>query len=164
MKKHCDRECGDGSATLLTNRNSTYANNIQTTHYYSNCNANSVMSNHSGERQLRSGDVSRSNDESVTSLLELLHHNQIDNKVYKVLKCHVLLMEKSLKKVEKNTKELLNVMRETEHKKHVRLLKLEWQIVATTLDRVLFVIFFIAILSSLFTLFPRPYQLQGKNS
>ena len=164
VKRSSDRDTGDSASTLLTNRSSTYANNINATHYFSNGNANSVIGSHLHpcERQPRSGDFSRGNDEGVTSLLELLHHSQADSKIYKVLKCHVLLMEKSLKKVEKNTRELLSVMRETEHKKQVKLLRLEWQIVAMTLDRVLFVIFLIAILSSLFTLFPRPYQLQAK--
>lgn len=97
----------------------------------------------------------------IISVLDALQNNDgIDAKSCRALKCHFIMMEKNLKKLERNTKDILTQLRESAHKKEVRLRRLEWQIVASTIDRVLFIIFFIAIVCSLFTFFPRPYQYQ----
>ena len=73
---------------------------------------------------------------------------------------HFSCTERNLRNIESNVNSLLNILREKDITREMRELRLEWHVVAMTLDRLFFLIFIIAIVSSLIVLFPRPYGLQ----
>ncbi len=73
---------------------------------------------------------------------------------------HFSFLERNLRNIESNVSALLNILREKDITREMRELRLEWHVVAMTLDRLFFLIFIIAIVSSLIILFPRPYGLQ----
>ncbi|CAD5120118.1 DgyrCDS8694 [Dimorphilus gyrociliatus] len=84
---------------------------------------------------------------SPTNKIQMLH----------CLDSHFLMVKKHLREIEGAVDALNCTMKEKQTSKEIRQLKLEWQIVAMTLDRFFFIFFFIAIVSSLITLFPRPF-------
>jgi hypothetical protein len=72
-------------------------------------------------------------------------------------------MQRSLKALEGTSQQILDLLKEKEVTRPLRQLRLDWQMVGLTLDRLFFLIFVIAIVVSLLTLFPRPYQMSFGN-
>lgn len=94
---------------------------------------------------------------SMNSLLEALQTNHNTDH----LTSQLISLHKTLRRVDRNTKDILGCLRDKHNFSQIRMRRLEWQIVGATVDRTCFLIFLIAIVSSLLTLFPRPYNLQS---
>ena len=86
----------------------------------------------------------------------------MDRDALKTLHNHFLFLDRNLRSIESNVNNMLDILREKDVTREMRELKMEWHIVAMTMDRFFFVIFIIAIVTSLITLFPKPYTLQFK--
>ncbi len=85
---------------------------------------------------------------------------KVDRQALKSLHNHFLYLDRNLRSIEGNVNDMLALLREKDVTRETRELKFEWHIVAMTLDRLFFVLFIVAIITSLITLFPRPYALQ----
>ena len=85
---------------------------------------------------------------------------RVDREALKSLHNHFLYLDRNLRSIESNVSGMMQVLREKDITREMRELRLEWHIVAMTMDRFFFVIFIIAIVTSLVTLFPKPYSLQ----
>ena len=79
--------------------------------------------------------------------------------VLKLLNNHFRVLERCLKSIESTILDVSGELKEKEVTRQLRELRMEWQIVAMTLDRIFFLIFVIAIVVSLAGLFPRPTSL-----
>ena len=84
----------------------------------------------------------------------------MDHTTFKLLHTHFLMMEKGLRGVESRVGDVISALKEKDISREIRELKIEWQIVAMTLDRFFFLVFLVSIVVSLALMFPRPYQLQ----
>ena len=85
---------------------------------------------------------------------------KFDRSAIRSLQNHFLYLDRNLRSIEANVNDMLGILREKDLSREVKEMKLEWHIVAMTLDRFFFIVFVIAIVTSLITLFPRPYSLQ----
>ena len=80
--------------------------------------------------------------------------------LFKALLTRLRVLEKHLSNTENGIERIVKALTEKDITLEMRQLEKEWQLVALTLDRIFFLCFLIAIMVSLGTLFPRPYQLQ----
>ena len=78
------------------------------------------------------------------------------SKIYRSLQVQLTRLETSVNCVRKQNEELCDAIRGSDRVRTVRSLKLEWQNLATLIDRACFVMFLVGIISSLIWLFPRP--------
>lgn len=90
-------------------------------------------------------------------LRELPQDMVVDHTTFKLLYTHCVTMEKTLRNVESRISDVIITLKEKDHSREIRELKIEWQIIAMTLDRFFFLIFVVAIVVSLFMMFPRPH-------
>ena len=97
--------------------------------------------------------------ESSTNALVSSVNSSMDRKSMEVILKHLANTQRTLKDLQENTEKILSALKEKDVTKTLRQLRLEWQMVAMTLDRIFFLIFALAIVLSLVTLFPRPYQM-----
>jgi hypothetical protein len=94
--------------------------------------------------------------DATASLLSSL--SSVDRKAMEVILKHLTSTQRTLKDIHDNSKLILDALKEKDVTRTLRQLRLEWQMVAMTLDRIFFLIFALAIVLSLIMLFPRPYD------
>ena len=80
----------------------------------------------------------------------------LPGKIFKTLQTQMSRLESAVHCVRRQNEDLCDAIRGSDRVRTVRSLKLEWQNLATMIDRACFILFFIAIVSSLIWLFPRP--------
>ena len=85
---------------------------------------------------------------------------KVERETLKSLHNHFLYLDRNLRSIESNVNNMLDILKEKDITREMRELRLEWHIVAMTMDRFFFVIFILAIVTSLITLFPKPYSIQ----
>ena len=104
---------------------------------------------------LVNGGINMGLDNAATLLSSM---NSVDRKAMEVILKHLANTQRTLKDIQDNSKLILDALKEKDVTKTLRQLRLEWQMVAMTLDRIFFLIFALAIVLSLIMLFPRPYD------
>ena len=82
-----------------------------------------------------------------------------DSHIISLLVEHLLKMETSLQTIEGHLLEVMTSIKLRDITTEMKDIKLEWQMIASTLDRMFFIVFVISIAISLVLLFPRPYNL-----
>lgn len=81
----------------------------------------------------------------------------VERVCFKSLRRQFLPMQRSLKTIERNLQELIVNLKDRHENEELKRSRFEWRSVAVTLDRIFFVIFLMAIVASLVTLFPTPF-------
>jgi hypothetical protein len=81
----------------------------------------------------------------------------MDTFTAKMLHSHFMVLEKQLRCMEVALIDISRALKEKDITRDMREMRLEWQIVALTLDRLFFSLFIIAIFLSLYFLFPKPF-------